>query len=34
MDAFSGSLNGLFDWSHPNFNAFILHPISGEPVKH
>ena len=28
----AGSLNGMFNWNHPDARPFILNPSTGEPV--
>jgi phospholipase C len=33
FDNLSGSLNGMFDWSHPDAQPFILNPSTGEPAR-
>jgi phospholipase C len=32
FDALSGSLAGLFDFSHPNRKPLYLDPITGQPT--
>jgi phospholipase C len=33
FDNLSGSLNGMFNWNHPDSRPFILNPTTGQPAR-